>query len=332
MGAYMNPDFLQYLVDPETKEDLKLEVLYSNGGKVISGRLYSSTNSYPIVNGIPRFVKPALGKNYANSFGFQWNKWPKIQFEDQNLGRPMEGHTSSMFKRITNLQESDIRDNLSIDFGCGSGRFLDIISSKGGRVIGIDLSDAVEAAGEVFKDNPSVLVCQADLLHSPIRDQVADIVYSIGVLHHTPSYEQGVSEISRVGKEGSRICISVYGPGGYHNDPIVSLYRKFFNSITPKFGYFAPWLYSVLVIFLSRPLFYFPRIGKIFRPIMGYFPCIQLRDIKWSILDTFDSLTPQFQRGISFFELYSALQHSSVGFITPSNWGGTSLTGRKLIP
>ena len=132
----MNPDFLDYLVDPETREDLKLEVYSSDKGRIISGRLYSSTNSYEIVDGIPRFVKDSAKKNYANSFGFQWNRWPRIQFESQNLGRLMEGHTSKMFKRITTLNDSDFNNKLSIDFGCGSGRFLDLVSSNGGFVIG----------------------------------------------------------------------------------------------------------------------------------------------------------------------------------------------------
>jgi SAM-dependent methyltransferase len=330
MKINMNPNFLDYLVDPETREDLRLEVYSSDNGRIITGRLYSSTNSYEIVDGIPRFVKTSAKKNYASSFGFQWNRWPKIQFENQNLGRPMEGHTSQMFRRITTLDDSDFKDKLSIDFGCGSGRFLDLVSSNGGFVIGLDLSDAVESAGEIFKNNPKVLVCQADILHSPIRDQVADFVYSIGVLHHTPSFREGVAEISRVAKDGSLISISVYGSGGYYDDAIVTLYRRFFNFCNPLFGYFLPWIYSVLIVVFTRPLYRLPRVWKICRPLLGYFPCIQLRDIRWSILDTFDSLTPKFQRGINHFELFHSLQNSSIVQIAPSDWGGTALTGKKL--
>ena len=35
-------------------------------------------NSFPIINGVPRFVEV---HNYTDNFGFQWNKFQKTQID-----------------------------------------------------------------------------------------------------------------------------------------------------------------------------------------------------------------------------------------------------------
>ncbi len=58
------------------------------GEHVIEGWLCSSIARYAIRNGIPRFVSD---EGYSHNFGYQWNRWAKVQFENENVGRPMEG-------------------------------------------------------------------------------------------------------------------------------------------------------------------------------------------------------------------------------------------------
>ena len=31
----------------------------------------------------------------------EWSRWPRVQFESENVGRPMQGHTTRMWERIT---------------------------------------------------------------------------------------------------------------------------------------------------------------------------------------------------------------------------------------
>ena len=82
----MHIKFLKIICDPETKENLKLISSKRSGKFINSGFLVSKSNSYKIVNGIPRFVKL---KNYSSNFGFQWSKWNKTQFESENIGKPI---------------------------------------------------------------------------------------------------------------------------------------------------------------------------------------------------------------------------------------------------
>ena len=46
----MHKKFLQFLIDPATKEDLQVTVIDSIGENIITGSLYSSSNNYQIEN------------------------------------------------------------------------------------------------------------------------------------------------------------------------------------------------------------------------------------------------------------------------------------------
>src|SRR5437868_5172871 len=155
----MHIQFAGHFADPKTGAPLTLTVTELRGDRVISGALDSPTARYPILRGIPRFV-PFDTDNYSRSFGYQWNRWPRVQFDSENLGRPMQGHTSRMFERITG--QGSLDGQLILDMGCGPGRFIETARSKGAKVIGIDYSCAVEAAHENFKNDPDVCICQAD--------------------------------------------------------------------------------------------------------------------------------------------------------------------------
>ncbi len=327
----MNLDFLDLLCDPNTHEPLTIEIVERVGNNVITGSLSSKSNSFPIIRGVPRFNSNHESFNYTKSFGYQWNKWPSIQFEEENIDKPMQGHTLQMFERITQISptNSELTDKYICDIGCGSGRFLDLLANSPNFLIGIDSSDAVEAASKRFGSNSNILICQADVLKLPLFDDVVDQVYSIGVLHHTSDPRTGVNEISRILKPMGVASLAVYGKSGYYDDPIVGIYRKMFKRLWPIFGHRLPLIYSFLVVYITRPLEKTARLKKILKPLLSYFPHIQLADVKWSILDTFDSLTPSYQKGISYFELFSYMRDSDIQNISPVDWGGTALRGNK---
>ena len=67
---------------PITKDDLVLEDAKYIGEEIESGVLRSPDNSYVIRQGIPRFVND---EGYSDNFGYQWNRWSRIQFEDENI-------------------------------------------------------------------------------------------------------------------------------------------------------------------------------------------------------------------------------------------------------
>jgi SAM-dependent methyltransferase len=321
----MHSSFLHYLCDPQTGEPLTLHVQSGTGDVVHEGRLASPSNTYPIVRGIPRFHGYDSRNDYTQSFGYQWTKWSRVQFESQNLGKPMQGHTLDMWQRITSIS-CELAGKVVADFGCGPGRFIEIVRMKQGKVIGLDLSLAVEAAADNFRGDPDVLICQADILKPPIKAGSLDGAFSIGVLHHTPDPRQGFDKMVQAVRAGGWVALSVYGKGTYYDFPTVRMYRGLFRILWPLFRHYPALLYSYFAGYVLRPLVPVPVLGKLVRL---FFPVVGLPDVNWSILDTFDSVTPTYQSAHESFEVFQWFKESRLVKIEPSNWGFTAYHGMK---
>lgn len=323
----MNIDFLQYFVDPATHEPLVLEDAVYENEDIISGRLRSASNSYPIINGIPRFVP--VEKNYAKSFGYQWNKWKRIQFDSENTGNKMAGYTKMMWEKISDMEndETSLQGKIVLDIGCGPGRFIEIARKKGAKVIGLDYSSAVEAARENFKSDPGTCIIQADALKLPIASGILDAAYTIGVLHHTPDPKAAVGEATRALKKDGWFSISVYAKGGYYDKAFVQAWRKLFNFLWPVFKQYPPLIYTYVVMILFWPIGRaVPFLGKLIRQM---FPYVNLPNWRWSMLDTFDSLTPSYQSAHESYEVFRWFKDNGFTKIEPTDWSFTAYKGVK---
>lgn len=321
----MKINHLKYLCDPETREDLIVENASTVGNEIVSGVLVSPSNRYPIINGIPRFV---TDDGYSDNFGYQWNRWARVQFEDQNLNGPMRQHTTNMFKKISGFTSEVLNGKTVLDMGCGPGRFTDVAANMGATVIALDYSSAIDAAKENFNEMGSdILFVQGDALKLPIKSNSLDFVFSIGVLHHTPSPESGVREACRVLSPGGEFAIRVYGFGarGFYTFPTVKMWRFIFQVLKPLFKHYPPLIYSYVFGTIG---FY---LGKIWRPLSYplrlVFPTAWEPDYRWAILDTFDAIFTSFQSGHTPEEVDSWLRQS--GFIVVHQRQGNDFVAQK---
>lgn len=331
----MHPKFLDILACPKTGEPLIIEAKeYDNEGMVISGYLrnQSSTYHYPIRNGIPRFV---YSESYTDSFGYEWKKWSRVQFESENIGGAMEGHTSRMFHRITELNETDLIGKIIVEFGCGSGRFLDIVRKKGGIAVGIDMSEAADIARTNFQDDSDVLIVQRDILNPPFKKNVFDIGYTIGVLHHTPSPYDGLVSLSSCIKKGGVIACCVYSKNTFYDFRSVRIYRKILNFIKQLVGarvanfialYYAKFATYYLPRLFSR-ISNFPTISRFLK--RNIFVYLELPDYRWNILDIFDAITPTYASTHTSEEVRKWFEDIGCSNIKATNWGDTSYRGIK---
>jgi SAM-dependent methyltransferase/uncharacterized protein YbaR (Trm112 family) len=317
----MHLSFLKHLVDPRTKEPLELQARERDGEFVLEGSLVARGHSYPIVRGVPRFAGYEGGADYTKSFAFQWRQWSRVQFESENVGGPMEGHTLRMWERITAVGPNDLNGTVIGDFGCGPGRFVEIVRRKCGRVIALDLSDAVEVARANFRGDPDVLICQADVLNPPLKEESLDGAFSIGVLHHTPDPRRGVEKLVRCVRTGGWVAISVYGKGGYYDSPSVRLWRRIFRGLWPVFDHYPPLAYAYITTYVLRSLSRVPLVGLALR---GLFPFVRLPDIRWSLLDTYDSVTPAYQSAHESHEVLEWFRGCGLADAVQSDWGRTA--------
>ena len=123
----MNPDLISLLRCPKCQGDLQVD-----GNPPQSLACRSCSETYPIVGGIPRLS----GDSYAASFGRQWNRY--------DVMRPAEDEAT--FRVKTGVAASSLAGRLVLDAGCGGGRYACLVGGHGARVIGVDLSIAVEKA------------------------------------------------------------------------------------------------------------------------------------------------------------------------------------------
>jgi 2-polyprenyl-3-methyl-5-hydroxy-6-metoxy-1,4-benzoquinol methylase len=158
------------------------------------------------MRGIPPFVED---ESYVSNFGFEWTKHAQTQLDRESNGCPETKFCDSL-----EISPEKIYEKLVLDAGCGMGRFAEVASRYGARVVGVDLSRAVESAHKNLGDRPNVQILQADLLQLPLRNGIFDFIHSIGVLHHTPNCEATFRKLVPLLKPGGRIVVWLYS--GYN--------------------------------------------------------------------------------------------------------------------
>lgn len=327
----MKQKLLDILVCPLCKGPLVLDSIDTGPtGEIESGglRCEACAVSYPIRNGIPRFVDP---ENYSSSFGFQWNRFKREQIDSFN-GTDL---SKKRFFNETRWSPESLKGQWMIDMGCGAGRFLDVSAVEGVEVVGLDISDAVDAAKENLEGRPNVHLVQASIYAPPFADGTFDNVYCIGVVQHTPSREETLRSIASLAKCDGSIAVTIYP-------------RKFYTKLYSKY-WFRPFtkrmkkekllgLIEGLMPFafaLTNLLFRIPVLGRVFMfviPVANYVNEGALtRDQRyaWAVLDTFDMLSPQYDEPMTEAEVRKVFEQCSVREMQSLPTGGLTITGRK---
>ncbi|MGH9421877.1 MAG: methyltransferase domain-containing protein [Thermoanaerobaculia bacterium] len=289
----MTPDLLDILVCPDCHGGLCATVTRESAGRIESGtlRCRSCEQSFPIMNCVPRFV-PA--DSYANSFGFQWNKFRKTQLDSQS--RLPVSH--DRFFAESRWKPSEMAGKQVLDVGCGAGRFAEVALSTGANVLALDYSSAVDACFANLGSNPRLSVIQADVYRLPLKSASFEYVYCLGVLQHTPDPHGAVLSLSPPLKAGGRLAVDFY-PRLAANVLWSKYWLRPFTRRMRQERLFA--IVERLVPALlpaSRALAAVPLLGRRLRyllPIMmyyGVFPLTDEQQREWAILDTFDMLAP----------------------------------------
>ena len=216
----MKEKIIKYLSCPKCYKDLSLQKHTNTDsyGHLMDGELMCSgcKTIYPIVNGVPFFSlhlsNSKIDLNRKN-FADEWNYFTATM--DKRNETLAKEELESCFYPLATLE--DLNDKIVLDAGCGGGRFVYVASkeSKAKEIIGLDLSDAVFTAFKNTKHLNNVTIIQGDLTNLPFKkDRIFDFIYSIGVLHHTPSPASGFNSLVKNLKDGGKILTWVYGKEG----------------------------------------------------------------------------------------------------------------------
>lgn len=136
----------------------------------------------------------------AESFGYEWQRFdtPPQQWEENFLGY-FQFFSPEFF-----------RDKRVLEAGSGMGRHTWHLARRAGRVVAVDLGDAIRVTQRNTRDLDNVGLVQADIDHLPLPDESFDFVCSIGVLHHLPDPERGFREIVRRCRPGGTVHVYLY--------------------------------------------------------------------------------------------------------------------------
>ncbi len=282
--------YIDYLKFRDPDDGMKLEL--------INGMLCNNRNgsSYPVVNGIPRFV---THKNYSDSFGLQWNEFRRTQLDSYS-------NTKITYDRLERCLQGHMKElsgKLVLEAGSGAGRFTEVLLEGGATVHSFDLSNAVDANYTNNSKSKNLILAQADIRKIPFEKNNYDYVICLGVLQHTPNPEESMRCLYQMVKPGGFLVLDHYlfrlrnilpPPIGSAN----IVYRKIILMLPAKIQFRAvKFIVDILfpVHWLFRKSNTVQRILRRVSPVHFYFKSLNLVSknlcYEWALLDTHDSTT-----------------------------------------
>ena len=278
----MKPELLPLLRCPECHSNLKLHRQSGTGHEIERGNLrcLKCGRIYPIIRSIPRFVP---SDSYVRSFSVEWTVFARTQLDNET-----SAESKLTFVEKIGIEPEELSGCTVLEAGCGMGRFLDVVSqARQTRVVGFDLSLAVESAYENVGQRPNVHIVQADAMRPPFADACFDLIYSIGVLHHTPDPERAFLQLVPLLRENGWIAIWVYPK--YSWAMLSELYRRATTRL--------PWSMTLGICKVMLLLHSFD--GRVPRRLRGRFerllPISVEANYERRLLDTFDWYSPRYQ-------------------------------------
>jgi len=229
----MNKEILDLFACDKCSNNFHIEVYENNSENSISEgiiRCKLCNLWYPIYDGIANFLPPHLAdKSRRDSFREKWqinfvegvtptdcdfskDKKLQIDFFDADTHIYDENMENTPFWKANDwncLKEwlpKLGKDDLLLDLGCGSGRASLPFAQNGVKVIGLDISEQMvlrakrksEKLG--IKDHVDYVVGDSENL--PFRQNSFDAVLAFGVLHHVPTPQKMLQQMSKVLKNG----------------------------------------------------------------------------------------------------------------------------------
>lgn len=221
---------------PQTQENLRLYPFEVRDDDVIEGLLVGekSKHAYAITHGVPVM----LGDHLTRTFVDSWRREiehisgqnacslarPARVKDDWSFSREWQQHSDNRLKRTWGwsaaqraemfLLENDVTPDWCqgkrfLDAGCGNGQLTERVADFGARVIGIDYSTSVFSA-ERNRRSDQVHFVRGDLTRPPFAPASFDLVFSNGVLHHTPDTRITFGKVAALVSEGGKFYLWLY--------------------------------------------------------------------------------------------------------------------------
>ena len=266
--ASVNARLLSRIACPDCRGDLSVAIR----GDIHEEELFCSScrRTFPIVESIPYLIPASLSTKEVNT-GSHFTREFTAFAPDIRPPDPVQdfyfysrtGLDPSVYQKLPGLlypeelpegayspDRSQLRGKIVLDGGCGQGRFTRVAAHSADFVIGLDLGEHVHRAGLECRHLPNVAFVRGSVLDPPFKRGSFDEVFSIGVLHHTPSPSTGIRRLAELVRPGGGISVWVY-PHQYWGGPVRAPFNKAVNRwlrnmpAERKFAICQDWLYPL---------------------------------------------------------------------------------------
>jgi len=187
----------------------------------------------------------------------------------------------------------DFRNKDVLECGCGGGQHTSFIAPYARSVTAVDLN-AAEVARERNKDFKNVSFVEADIAEADLGRQF-DVVFSIGVIHHTDDPEKTVANMARHAKPGGKVILWTYSKeGNFLVEHGVEPFRKAFLTNLSRKNLLR--LSKCIGLLMYPPIYTLYLLPLRVLPFYEYFQNFRKMSFDRNVLNIFDKLNaPQVQ-------------------------------------
>jgi SAM-dependent methyltransferase len=162
----------------------------------------------PVLRLLPRAAPERTERRTLAAFERQWRSYGQLR---RLFGKDPAAMAANLVgaRMGARIDAGWYRGKRVLDAGCGHGRYLRAFAALGAQVVGLDAGRGPELAGAPT-DDPAITLVQGSVLRLPFRDGAFDLVFSDGVIHHTPDARAAFLELARAVKPGGALYVWVY--------------------------------------------------------------------------------------------------------------------------
>lgn len=161
-------------------------------------------------------VKVAIAKDIQFTFGEEWLGFPEIL--------PEHAEEFRQYFDLVNL--GSLANARICDLGCGIGRWSHFLKDRCREMVLLDFSEAIFVARENLREASNAFFFLGDLRRMPFRDDFADFLFSLGVLHHLPT--GALEEVRALSRRAPILLVFLY----YALDNRPAFWRGLLSAVT----------------------------------------------------------------------------------------------------
>lgn len=139
-----------------------------------------------------------FAEDIQHTFGEEWRRFPEVLPE----------HREEFLQYFDLVDIGGLAGKRVCDLGCGIGRWSWFLKDACRELVLVDFSEAIFVARRNLSQADNVLYFLGDLTRLPFRDDFADFLFCLGVLHHLPT--DALDEVRALARRSPALLVFLY--------------------------------------------------------------------------------------------------------------------------